>query len=428
MLPATGGPSTAPAVTAPKEISPEELRDIWVRATKRVYNVSMEQHPGIGTINSIMCLIAGFSRRFNEAVYPSGDIPFGSSSGMIKMYKASVFGLDETHYHLMGGISISPQVRSGMIMALGPLTIALNLGLSQNTGKYREKWRRAFIQTFGGLEDVEKLADYVITNGKTNVSIYRLLGLAAELGATKSNNKAFLSYAFINAGYPLKNFTNIQEYEWDCLDGIESIDFSGKGLWSLWNKVAKKGIEFEMVFSPNENVCKQMFIHGMMGSHTDDLSLMEHQYGITFNKRNEMTNDLKKSTFKAMKFKLPIPKYISKLASAMLNKSQGASSGQESRFGTSAANCYQDLGEQSFLAKRINSGPHHVGSTMSAIDKLEARLKNMLTESVAKGRIEFGNTPLYENQPDASCPYGDEGKEKAQPPFKLLGKYYLSRI
>lgn len=425
----TSTPDTgSSAIGMPKNVlvKIDDISGIWKRVINCVYlREAQKDDQHIGTINSFLCLMNGFSRRLNEAMYPSGDIKFGMEEGIDKKYRPSAFGLDETHYHLLSGITISPHARSGLAMTLSPLTIAIILALTP-VGKYQDKWKRAFKQAFGLFDDVDQLADFVATNGRQSTQIFRLLATAIEYGLVRANNKAYIPWVLINAVYPLTNYTTAETYNYLSVEGLSTIDFSGKGLWKLWNAACKA--EFEWNFSPNSNVCQQMFIHGIFDSHREDLTIPQYMFGINFDRRNQLTDDLDKKKFRKTKFSLPIPKYISKMATAATSRNTGGGVGQQSRAPVFAGNCYQELGNQDFLLSRMDKGPRNVTASMNPVDKLEARLLNVAKTMESSHKLEFGNVSFVLNKPgDPEGPYGGENNQQPQPPLALQRKYYLQR-
>nr|UMO75716.1 MAG: nucleocapsid protein [Xinjiang sediment orthomyxo-like virus 4] len=410
-----------------KVVKVDRLIEIWKECIKRVYGEINKDHDCVGTINTYMGLFNAFKRRVNEIAYPTGSFITGKTADVVNVIKPQLFGLDETHFHLLCGLNYAPQLAASITQTLGPLTIALKWCMANPTQNYSKKWKNAFLAVFGLLDDAEQLCEYVNKNGKENPHVFRLLAVAAEYGLARNNNKMYLPFAAIAVAYPLENFTDPTSYVYGSLDKLAQIDFSGKGMWRIINLMKGKILKWKI--ASEASVCKQMFIHGMLGTHVEDLTLLEAISDTTFQRRNEMGNTFKKDQKKTIEFTCPEFKYISKLASSATSKMTGGGIGQQSRNPIFAGNCYQELGAQAFLIRRMeNAGPNPININMNPVDKLEARLRNIASALRAAGRVDFGNTRFFINRKDSENPYGtDEEQKELVPPLRLGGKYYLSR-
>ncbi|CRK98047.1 CLUMA_CG011416, isoform A [Clunio marinus] len=368
--------------------------------------VELQKSKIMGTTASILSLFTSFSQRMNEVMYPSMEVQVGMNNGTVKVMKLSQYGYTDGHQHLISGISMSPVQRLVQIQSLGPGTIMLGLITSPNS-IYSKKWKSAFVKCFGLIDGAAELANELLGSRLPRSDLIHYVATAAALGLCRVGNKAYIPFALVNAVLGDKqNYSSALTYKFPAsmMDSpYFKMDFSGKGLWRFLNAAAGKKV---VIKGPKE--MEEVVIHGMLGTHLNDLRVVSWMTGMDFKPRSAYPSFAKRSEMANKEITLPKFKFVFKLLSASASASGSSGKGQDFRLPVFAGRVHSKIGPQNSLFRILEEeGSKSAVSSATAVERFKAHITKVAERVKKAGFINLGTTPFYKNK-DGEDPYGEE--------------------
>jgi hypothetical protein len=259
----------------------------------------------VGTMTSLLTLMNAFSRRLNEIRVPTTKFPakMKRNSG-VEEASIDSFGLDKTATPFLEGITFAPHIKSSMINSLGPLTLAIGLSLSFSKD-YHDKWRRAFKATWGNLDYCEELMDALEGSGIGASGLITQLRNLCFFGVHRTGNKAYIPFVALIAimregNDAISTWIASPSLSEESLatvkasKSLSNIDSSGHGMWHAYNV----SLESALTMKGPKGTGKeqgQLYTHAFLGTHKDDLSIVEMMTGKPddFLKRMQIGSSLK---------------------------------------------------------------------------------------------------------------------------------------
>jgi hypothetical protein len=290
-----------------QKAKPEDVAKAWNEAMIACkYDISKDSKAEwVGTMTSLLTLMNAFSRRLNEIRVPTTKFPakLKRNSG-VEEASINSFGLDKTATPFLEGITFAPHIKSSMINSLGPLTLAIGLALSYSKD-YHEKWRRAFKATWGNLDYCDELMDAIEGNGVGASGLITQLRNLCFFGVHRTGNKAFIPFVALIAimregNAAISTWIAAPSLSAESLATVKAsealgfIDSSGHGMWHAYNV----SLELPLTMKGPKGTGKeqgQLYTHAFLGTHKDDLSIVEMMTGKQdeFLKRMQIGSSLK---------------------------------------------------------------------------------------------------------------------------------------
>lgn len=273
------------------------------------YGQTSEDKCKTGTLNAFLTLIVGYKLRLAEV------------NGNQKIYS---YGFNSSYSDLLSGISYSPRIQSSMKDYLGPMTIAIKL-CEQTDRKYQAGWIKAFKATFKMLPFVEDLANALAGSKTQKLGLLKQLADLCHFGIHRSSNKALIpaSLLMVQArkctGYDafIKDGADEKVACYELGGVLTNLDFSGKGLYFLWNSLALADEEFIIHLGKgmSAQTGRELLLHSVFGTHREDLGLLKWMTGHKFQTRMEIADQLQdRGTGKPISVKLIAFEYTCKWA------------------------------------------------------------------------------------------------------------------
>nr|QMP82186.1 nucleocapsid protein [Dipteran orthomyxo-related virus OKIAV193] len=421
----------------PKEFA-ETIKGI-MKAYGFTYGSTDKERSATGTLNSILSLIVAYKLRLSEVRMGNSSIPKGKVGANQKSITIGSYGLNSSHNILLAGSSFSPNIQSSMKSNLGPMTIVINL-CDQTDRKYQDAWKKVFVDTFHLLPFALELADTLAGSQFQHIGIIKSLGDLCLFGINRSSNKAYIPVSLLMAGARLDTtYTSFIEGG-AAITGthnaiapqIKNLDFSGKGLYYLWNSVASERIQFTMYKGRGMTVAtaQELMFHSVFGTQREDLGLLKWMTNHNFQTRRAMNTQLQeRKTGGQIDFSLLTFKFICKLASAAQTSYLTGGQGQIARVPVFSGKVKQKIdtdGELFKVLKRKNEMYYHrtaqndVARFTSRLEQVKQIIENKILEDQ---KIHFGTSEFYAvNVSDLSI-YGP----KVDCTFEMVGDYFYKQ-
>lgn len=401
------------------------------------YKRGAPKNESIGSLNALVALVVGWELRLTEVRMGNLKISKGRSEET-RPYNLEHYGMNKRHDALLAGVCFAPSIQSAMKGGLGPMTVAIIL--CETSQEYQDKWKKTFVEIFKLLPFAQELADALAGSGQRKVALLKALADICLFGIARAQNKAFIpasmlmsvardngTYtAFATGGASPEGIVKIPEE-------MKSLNFSGIGLYSFWQRICTGDRKFWMATRTKggESEMGQMLFHSIFGTHREDLSLVEWMTGEVFKTRNEMGDHVKQKLKEGTEqtFLKMIPyKYISNLAYAAQTDFISGGQGQISRVPVFSGYCSQNVDLDGELFKVLTTQQQmHFYSGTSVFEKLMRKLervKEIIQERIKKDMaINFRTTDFTEVQGMNLNKYGAVIKF----PGKLKGKYFFKQ-
>nr|APG77903.1 nucleocapsid protein [Sanxia Water Strider Virus 3] len=391
-----------------------------------------------GILSSILALTAVYKGRVSEVRTGNLKFVYRKTPTEIKEMALSLYGLDNGAAAFMAGANLNPSIQSSMKQSLGPLTVALQL-CNCKESKYQKSWKAVFCQVFANVPRKEEIAQLLAGTTNQHKEILQLLYQFCMMGATRSSNKAaipmaFLLHIFTKAGPAIAASCKTSNTMLDLSkmpETVKRIDFSGKGLWHIWNACVD-GITWKIRGDPEAMTSDQAFqitAHAILGLHKEDLEVPRTIFHHKFVTRKEMGSCfLKKNSKGLVEFELKKAEVVTKLASAAQTCLFDGSEGQYARCSVVSGKCTQRVNIETKLIKKLQESPGlHVGTSVPGVDSLvrtlaAAKMKG-LQEITKTGSLLYGTTTWYKYSSTSPDSYG----EPIDLNLNLSGKYFFGR-
>lgn len=405
------------------------------------YNITTESKEKLGTLSSLLVLFCAFRSRLNEVRIGNDKITFKKSADEVQQMPLSQFGMDNTHCILLTGCTYTPTLQSSMKNSLGPMTIAVNLCMTTDQ-RYQKSWVDAFVQTFKLIPNVAEIAELLKGSRQRYYTVLSQLANLALAGITRNSNKAFIPVALLltkartcNAYRNLFQTTCSETHAitvGDLPPEILNLDFSGKGLYNLWNTSRELGFSMRRGNRMTDQTAREIFLHATFGTHKENLALLDWMTSHTFQTRREIGDQFKQkscaggnyATFRLIPFV-----YMAKLAGAAQTDFLVGGRGQICRNPTFSGSFTQrvDLGSD-FVKVFKNSGSEAHLTTLNGELGIISTLKsisNKIHDRLRKeGKIEYGTTSFYKWTVNSN--HETYGESVACPEI-LLPKYFYQQ-
>lgn len=248
------------------------------------YEKTEDDRKRIGTLSSILALVAAFRSRFAEVRLGNAVLLLRKVNGKDKNIELEQFKLNSSHCQHLAGCRYTPSTQSSMKQSLGPLTIVINLCMNTDP-RYADSWKSAFCQAFKLIRGAPEIANLLSGSKKRHANIVRLLGDICHYGVTRTSNIAFLhmatllTYARESSLYKT-HFKGEKELTAELITDemlgarLHNLDFSGHGLLAFWNGLKTK--QYTLRGDPAKltpNLAGQALFHAVFGTHKENLNL-----------------------------------------------------------------------------------------------------------------------------------------------------------
>lgn len=387
-----------------------------------------------GTFQVNLCLIYAFRFRCNEGVYLNNVYKRGEMNGVDKVTKVSSWGVKPAHYSLTYGSNFPPSMQSALMQQLGAAALLIALCETIITD-YQQKWVNAVCAQLAGIPNIESIAHLLKGSRDKYIDLVtRVLDIAC-FGIARQAHKAAFTWNMLralhaqNAAYVA--WTKTIKYK--TVEGRTMLDYgafldektvdkhalemdwSGKRMWRIYNRIA--AIEFQLLMVPGANVdvYAQWLTYSATGVWGEDVAILKtmfdkvpiirSNYGDAFNARRTKGKYQKVNLYSAvMVCKLAsaaqttlgaVDQYIGVRSAAVSGKAYSKWDADDRREGL------LEVGEGGM--RGIISGTNRL------IDALSAHKVKMLSEIRKKGGIQYGTTSWY--KVDDTSTYENYGTE-----------------
>jgi hypothetical protein len=396
---------------------------------KILFPEDTEANNNLGTITSILGSIAAFSKRVDEV----RNQPTGLANQKdTPRTPFSEFGLHSGYANLAEGSSYEPKLRASVMKSIGPATILMMIKKG-GTENFMKKLKSAYKFIFGLIDPDAGLFN-AVKNGDTEV--IQLLSDLAYFGVTRSQNKAYIPYIILRNALDLQVFQATEAKPFDVLKTLLSknklfsnMDFSGKGFWAVYKTGTSKKITAAVVDGTAESL-SQVFAHGVLGSHKEDLSVLDAISNTMWKRRSEIGKcmDKRMTDGKIVEIKFPVFNLVCKFASAAQTDLAPGNKGVDTRFPVLSGKIRVSIDDDSSLRKKLvqNCVENYqaVSSTMSTANHLR-RFYNYVNDKIrGKVYLEFGTVSFYKGVSDDGSKYGEEHKE----PIVARGRFWFQHV
>lgn len=420
------------------QIPAKDVYAIWEQVMQELgFGMEDNKAEWVGTMSSLLTLMTAFSRRLNETRVPPTkfDAKVKKSSKEKAETPISQFGLDKSSAPYLEGLTYAPHMKSSMINSLGPLTITIGLALSFDP-TYGKKWRQAFKNCWGMLDFVDELIEEIEGNSTQSSQVISKLATLCLFGVPRAGNKAYIPFVALAAAMMEDNAAVVTWIVDPSLtsaktinvsDAVKNIDSSGHGMWhaynlSLTNKLTMRG---------NQGTGKelgQLYMHAFLGTHKDDLSLLEWMTGKEdFLTRSEIGSTLQGPAGEKMNVEItryPVSK-ICKLSSSSGTSLMSGGEGQIQRMSVLSGKCTQDISQESKILNCLKEATTSMAyrSKITVSDKLTAVVDKLARKIAKAGKLEWGSTSFFTyDAKTKGAEYGAPIEEN----FKLTNKYFFA--
>lgn len=412
------------------------------RLYRFVYDGTAANKERIGTLSSLLVLFGAFRSRLSEVRMGNDKVTYKKRDGRCEEMQLSQFGLNNSHCIFLTGCTYTPTLQSSMKGSLGPLTIVLNLCLTTDT-RYQASWVAAFTQTFKLLPNVHEIAEVLKGSKQNHVTIIEMLGNLCMAGIARPSNKAFIPMSLMmqvarrqeiyHAFFQTAVSTTEPITPNHLHTTIKTMDFSGKGLYTLWNSARDLQFEMRAGEGMTNRTAQEVMLHAAFGTHKENFALLEWMTGHSFQTRREIDGQFRgrgSRTRTVGPFHLIPFRVVTKLANAAQTDFLVGGKGQICRAPTFSGSYSQrvDLSGdfiKIFRDAETESRYSATGGVPGIISTLR-RITNNIRERITKeGRIKFGTTMFYMPCPDDEPEpyYGDVVEE----PQNLVERYFYQQ-
>lgn len=163
------------------------------------YTSTIEGSAKTITLSTILSLITAYRSRFAEVRMGNGSIAYKNYAEEVKEIQIQRFGLDNRHYITLTGCTYTPTMQSSMKTLLGPMTIAINLAMTDTDSQYQKGWIAAFIQAFKLIPFADLIAHEIKGSKQNKIGFIKELADLCLFGISKASNKAHIPMAMIMA-------------------------------------------------------------------------------------------------------------------------------------------------------------------------------------------------------------------------------------
>nr|APG77879.1 nucleocapsid protein [Jingshan Fly Virus 1] len=396
------------------------------------YGTTDNSRSKTGTLGSILCILTSFRPRFNEVRVGTNGVVLKKEGSDTYVMPIEQFGLSSRHQVLTTGCTFNPTLQSSMKQSLGPMTIAINLAMQQETN-FQKPWKSAFVNCFKLIPYAQSIADLIAGEKQKNTALMCMLGDIALFGTTRASNKVafpmslLLTVAWKDAIYaeyfkgtcPNVSLKHIPPF-------VKFLDFSGAGAYSFWG-LAKDTLYFaRRGENMTERTIKECVFLAAWGMQKEDLGILKYMTGHEFQTRREMGNQFKeRGSGPDIKVSLIGFRRVCKLASASQTNFVTGGKGQICRAPTVSGKCELRVQLDDDIYKVLEEAREdHIPGALeqSKILARLARVKETIGQRIKKeGVIKYGTTDFYVKAENGN--YGD----KATDAPVLTSKYFYGQ-
>lgn len=311
-----------------------------------------------------------------------------------KPVSISTYGLSAVHAPYLKYITMQPERRSGLMMCIGPLALAINL---LEDKKYQDKTKRALKESIKHLAMADAIIECLCLNNKSTIgNVLSMLGDVLLLTTDRSHQKMTPPLMTVLNHYSTvdisSGLTNLEAKKYS-----KSFDFSGKGA-AVFYRDAIAGKKFK--WTTDDTIASnssQVFFHECFSTHVEDLGILGQITNITqWKQRKDLSKVFTRSpSATVVEFTAAQMKYNSKLANACGTKMLGTVEPMlqaKPIFSGKRKRCFSDELIKVLKGSRTGAFSSDVASVTKALaDTKEFLLDNPLS-------TEYGTTPWYETK------------------------------
>lgn len=280
--------------------------------------------PWYGVCNPTLYSFAAFHHRMREIHVGTLKFETGvDANGARKMRTISYYGMLAEHSVLCEGISFPPYMKGPLLSSLGPGTLLAYLvdNSAEVHNKYVKKVKDALIECLSQVPRIEEIIETI-----SNVRLHESQPLIRELcnylllGGYKVKNRAFFPPALLLQD--MKDRRIITQAIDDTtppafvnntaptLKWLKNFDLTGSGMWETYHQIKAAGYRFEKYGS-------EIITHCILGTHKEDLGILNWATGTNFHTRTEVADSFAKRSEQSTVSCTPVKfTYISKLVTA----------------------------------------------------------------------------------------------------------------
>nr|QPF16741.1 nucleoprotein [Ganwon-do negev-like virus 1] len=316
-----------------------EIEGVWDELVKKDPYLTFFSSPKwVGSAAPYFAAIKSFFETFSEMKF--GMTKKTINKALQTTRPVSEYGIPPEYRAFLHGLNFQPAVKTSMAQSVGPLTALIEFATSAEP--YYVKWADALKRMYANVPCItgfiDELADMPDTGSLNFSNAAKLLVDLTPLVLTREQRRGCLPFCFFRDYFAdLTIETDIAttkekvigvKAKDDFDERVASFSWSGYGFFMAWKNVSAK--KYKVTTNVSVDDLKVMFSMLMLKAHLDDLSIfkaiteLEPINSTSFRKKNMhnsfVTLDDKEKFHPQKDVIIPVPKIISKFASATLRK------------------------------------------------------------------------------------------------------------
>lgn len=426
-----------------------------VREICGLYGLRFDATPAMRDLRGIfqvnLSLMYTFKYRACEGVYLNATYKTSVGKDGVDVERLlNSWGATHDHLPFSYGANFPPALQASSMQQMGAAPLLIGLCETLNSS-FQAKWEKAVVAQMSGVPNIASIARVLKGSRSQYPSLVCGVLDIVALGTAKQTHKAAFPWCFLRATFqtgPLMTWA--QAFKVILTDGgvfnydigtpltetqipkyVGEMDFSGKGMWNVYNKVAQvDDFQVKCVDGASLAVYAQWLSYTVTGLWMEDTAVLRHVFGTDPILRKDYGQAFvkRRSTGKLQKIKLLPAQYVCKLATAAQTK-LGATDPYvgircPSVSGRATTKWDADDARNVFLER----GANQVGitSTQPSVlqDALDAHKKVMLAKIRRDGKVDYGTTAWFKvDETSGMDAYGTEDPIVVQ----LDNKYIFSQ-
>lgn len=394
-----------------------------------------------GTASPFWQFICGFTLRENELRVGHSNFTVRKTAGVESTVAVEAYGLSGAHHVLLEGISFPPEKKSSMAQSMGSMTAMIMLARHGSEERYGAKWRNAASRALAHFDGINSIIKATSGQKASDVKeVFRLIADILLVTTARNAIRGYMPAALLcslfndvdlgNIGNSVKiveGKTVLEPVPNISTGDISWIDFSGKGLFTVYKKCMSKNFLYPKICSNNK--ASQIIFHSIFGTFSEDLGILDWMCtGTKFLTREELGDAFKGigAATNTMEITLPKLRYYAKLRSACQTDYMGASQQQVSSM--SRFSGFKDHNYTEFFRSYFQSNaetPGEIGRSLSEIRNNLIRRKEVLRQKINEKQVKKIGTVKWRKIDTLDWSSNEIGEEIDEIP-PTSGRLFLS--